>query len=63
MIFPPSVPSSTDSFVNLVVPELQRRGLFRTEYATSTLREHFNLPRPANQFAHTPTPVPAEALT
>jgi FMN-dependent oxidoreductase (nitrilotriacetate monooxygenase family) len=63
MIFPPSVPGSAESFVNLVVPELQRRGLFRTEYAGSTLREHFNLPRPANHFTPTPTPSPIEALT
>jgi len=30
------------------VPELQRRGLFRTEYEATTLREHLNLPRPEN---------------
>jgi hypothetical protein len=29
------------------VPELQRRGLFRTEYEGATLREHLSLPRPA----------------
>ncbi len=51
MIFPPYVPGAAESFVDLVVPELQRRDLFRKEYAGSTLREHFNLPRPANRFA------------
>jgi hypothetical protein len=34
--------------VNLVVPELQRRGLFRTEYTGTTLRDHLGLARPAN---------------
>ena len=34
-------------FRRLVIPELQRRGLFRTEYTGRTLREHLGLPRPA----------------
>jgi alkanesulfonate monooxygenase len=46
----PTVPAGLDDFVALVVPELQSRGLFRTDYAGTTLREHFHLPRPANQF-------------
>ena len=33
-----------------VVPELQRRGLFRTEYEGATLRENLGLPRPKNRF-------------
>jgi alkanesulfonate monooxygenase len=36
-------------FTTHVVPELVRRGLFRSEYAGSTLREHLNLRRPINQ--------------
>jgi alkanesulfonate monooxygenase len=32
------------------VPELQRRGIFRTEYEGSTLRENLGLPRPKNRF-------------
>ena len=44
------VPAGLDDFVNLVVPELQRRGLFRTAYAGTTLREHLGLPRPGNRF-------------
>jgi len=40
-----------DLFIDLVVPELQRRGLFRTEYEGSTFREHFGLSRPDNRFA------------
>jgi N-acetyl-S-(2-succino)cysteine monooxygenase len=33
--------------VQLVVPELQRRGIFRTEYTGTTLRDHLGLARPA----------------
>jgi hypothetical protein len=36
-----------------LVPELQRRGVFRTEYGHSTLRGHLGLPRPANRFQTT----------
>lgn len=46
----PTVPQGLDDFVDLVVPELQRRGLFRREYAGATLRDRLGLPRPANQF-------------
>jgi hypothetical protein len=46
----PYVPGGLDDFVNLVVPELQRRSLFRTEYEGRTLRENLGLPRPANRF-------------
>jgi FMN-dependent oxidoreductase (nitrilotriacetate monooxygenase family) len=37
-----------DAFTRLVLPELRRRGLFRTDYSGTTLREHLGLPRPAN---------------
>lgn len=47
----PYVPAGLDDFVNGVVPELQRRGLFRTEYDGTTLRDHLGLPRPQNRFA------------
>ncbi|MER6998753.1 LLM class flavin-dependent oxidoreductase [Streptomyces sp. NPDC000410] len=50
-IMPPLLPSGLTHFVDQVVPELQRRGLFRTEYTGSTLREHYGLPRPANRLA------------
>jgi FMN-dependent oxidoreductase (nitrilotriacetate monooxygenase family) len=40
MILPAYFPGAFDDFVDLVVPELQRRGLFRTEYAGATLRDH-----------------------
>ncbi len=46
----PYVPGGLVGFVEQVVPELQRRGLFRREYAGTTLREHLGLPRPENRF-------------
>jgi alkanesulfonate monooxygenase len=46
----PTVPAGLDDFVDLVIPELRRRGIFREEYEGTTLREHFGLPRPENQF-------------
>jgi FMN-dependent oxidoreductase (nitrilotriacetate monooxygenase family) len=46
----PTVPAGLDDFVELVIPELRRRGIFREEYEGTTLREHFGLPRPGNQF-------------
>ena len=47
-IMPPTLPGGLDDFVDFVVPELQRRGLFRTEYAGTTLRDHYGLTRPDN---------------
>lgn len=46
-IMPPVFPSSLHEFVELVIPELQRRGLFRTSYSGTTLRENLGLVRPA----------------
>lgn len=46
----PTVPAGLDEFVDMVVPELQRRGLFRRAYEGTTLREHLGLPRPKNRF-------------
>jgi FMN-dependent oxidoreductase (nitrilotriacetate monooxygenase family) len=46
----PTIPGGVEDFVRLVVPELQRRGIFRREYAGTTLRDHLGLPRPRNQF-------------
>ena len=46
----PTVPAGLDDFVELVIPELRRRGIFREEYKGTTLRDHFGLPRPGNQF-------------
>ena len=44
------MPTGLDDFVNFIVPELQRRGLFRTEYEGHTLRENLGLKRPVNQY-------------
>jgi FMN-dependent oxidoreductase (nitrilotriacetate monooxygenase family) len=49
-LIPPALPSSLTAFVDHVVPELQRRGLFRDEYTGATLRHHLGLPRPASRF-------------
>jgi len=49
-VMPPHLPGSLVDFVEKVVPELQRRGLFRTEYEGKTLREHLGLARPASPF-------------
>ena len=46
----PWLPGGLDDFVDRVVPELQRRGIFRRDYEGTTLREHLGLPRPANRF-------------
>ena len=46
----PYVPEGLEDFVDKVVPEVQRRGLFRREYEGKTLRENLGLPRPENQF-------------
>jgi len=46
----PYLPGGVDDFVERVVPELQRRGLFRTEYEGNTLRANLGLPRPENRF-------------
>ncbi len=51
----PYVPGGLDDFVDRVVPELQRRGLFRREYEGKTLRENLGLPRPENRFFAEPT--------
>ena len=44
-VLPPYFPGALTDFVDLVVPELQARGLFRREYQGTTLRDHFGLPR------------------
>jgi alkanesulfonate monooxygenase len=49
-ILPPTTPAGLNDFVEFIVPELQRRGLFRTEYEGKTLRENLGLKRPENQY-------------
>ncbi|KAA9370251.1 LLM class flavin-dependent oxidoreductase [Ochrobactrum quorumnocens] len=46
----PFLPEGLDDVAERLVPELQRRGIFRTDYEGSTLREHLGLPRPSNRF-------------
>ena len=50
-VTPTHLPGGCDDFVELVVPELQRRGLFRTDYEGKTLRENLGLKRPASRYA------------
>jgi FMN-dependent oxidoreductase (nitrilotriacetate monooxygenase family) len=50
-LMPPTLPGGLVDFIELVVPELRRRGLFRHEYEGTTLREHLGLKRPAGRFA------------
>jgi len=52
-VMPPWLTGGFDIFVAEVVPILRRRGLFRTEYSGTTLRDHYGLPRPASLFSRT----------
>jgi FMN-dependent oxidoreductase (nitrilotriacetate monooxygenase family) len=52
-VMPPALPSGLETFVEHVIPILQKRGLARTEYAGTTLRDHYGLPRPPSQYATT----------
>jgi FMN-dependent oxidoreductase (nitrilotriacetate monooxygenase family) len=47
----PTLPSALTDFVELVVPELRRRGLFREEYEGTTLRANMGLSTPENRYA------------
>ena len=58
-IMPPLLPSMLDVFSAEVIPILQRRGLFRTAYTGTRLREHYGLPWPQSAFDEV---APAEAL-
>ena len=49
-ILAPTFPHGLTDFVEQVIPELQRRGLFREEYEGTTLREHLGLTRPRSQY-------------
>ena len=49
-ILPLTFPKGLDDLVDMVIPELQRRGVFRTEYEGKTLRENLGLPKPANRY-------------
>lgn len=49
-LMPDVLPSGLETFVDHVVPELRRRGIFRHDYAGSSLRDHFGLPRPPSRY-------------
>ncbi|EJL54357.1 FMN-dependent oxidoreductase, nitrilotriacetate monooxygenase family [Rhizobium sp. CF122] len=50
----PYLPQGLDDVVDRLVPELQRRGIFRQDYEGTTLREHLGLSRPTNRFFASP---------
>jgi FMN-dependent oxidoreductase (nitrilotriacetate monooxygenase family) len=50
-VIPDVLPSGAEMFVDTVVPELRRRGLFRAGYSGRTLRDHLGLQRPPSLFA------------
>ncbi|SFJ03061.1 FMN-dependent oxidoreductase, nitrilotriacetate monooxygenase family [Paenibacillus sp. UNC496MF] len=52
-----AVPNGLSDFVDLVVPILQRRGLFRTAYESGTLRGNLGLPIPENRYAKANAPI------
>ena len=54
-IMAPALPSGLAAFIEHVLPILRGKGLFREEYAGATLREHYGLTVPANQFRRPPT--------
>ena len=49
-VMPPLFPGMLDAFIDGVIPILQERGLFRTEYRGATLRDHYGLEHPAGRF-------------
>lgn len=49
-ILPPYFPGGLDDFADKVVPLLQQRGIFRTEYEGVTLRDNLGLPKPPNRY-------------
>ncbi|GCD92437.1 LLM class flavin-dependent oxidoreductase [Embleya hyalina] len=57
---PAALPHDLHAITRELVPELQRRGVFRTSYDTGSLRSRLGLPRPANRYA---APVPAAAAS
>ena len=59
-LMPDVLPSGLDVFVDTVVPNLQRRGLFRADYSGSTLRDHLGLAKPPSRFAKS-SPAAASA--
>lgn len=52
-----AVPNGLEEFVDQVVPILQERGLFRTEYESDTLRGNLGLPVPENRYTKASEPA------
>jgi hypothetical protein len=50
-ITPTHLPGGCEDFVDMVTPELQRRGLFRMEYTSTKLRENLGLKPAVNRYA------------
>lgn len=59
-VMAPVLPSGLELFVSEVVPLLRKRGLFRTEYTGTTLRDHYGLSRPTNQYTELRSGIAAE---
>lgn len=59
-IMAPALPADLEAFVEHVLPILRARGVFREDYAGTTLREHYGLAKPPNQF-HRPVDLPLAA--
>lgn len=59
----PFLPEGLNDFVDQVIPELQRRGIFRKDYEGKTLRENLGLTRPANRFFEATTPEAQPSLS
>ncbi|MDD3446578.1 MAG: nitrilotriacetate monooxygenase, partial [Zavarzinia sp.] len=51
MVIFPTLPDGLEAFVAGVVPELQRRGLYKLDYEGTTLREHLGFRRPESRYA------------
>jgi alkanesulfonate monooxygenase SsuD/methylene tetrahydromethanopterin reductase-like flavin-dependent oxidoreductase (luciferase family) len=58
-LLPADLSADLGAITTQLVPELQRRGLFRSEYSGTTLRDHLGLPRPLSQYIG----APSEAFT
>lgn len=59
-IMPPYLPGALEDFVTLVIPELQRRGLFRMDYEGHTLRENLGLVQPRSRYEDGRRPHPLQ---
>jgi hypothetical protein len=53
-VMPAFLLGSPADFVDMAIPELQRRGLFQTEYEGTTLRDHLGLPTPVSRWQNVP---------